>query len=104
MRIRSRFLSFFLTLCIVIPLLVVPSHAASYSADWRQWSQDNSDDPKLREWGCWVVAQAKLLRQAGVVTAGTSEFNPDTYFAWEKATGHVADGINQAKGGVAPEA
>lgn len=104
MRIRSRFLSFFLTLCIVIPLLVVPSHAASYSADWRQWSQDNSDDPKLREWGCWVVAQAKLLRQAGVVTAGASEFNPDTYFAWEKATGHVADGINQAKGGVAPEA
>jgi len=82
----------------------MPSYAANYSADWKQWSQQNSDDYNMQKVGCWVVAQAKLLRQAGVVTDGTSKFNPDTYLSWQKTNGYINSGYYQTKGGYAPEA
>ena len=73
--------------------------AASWSSDYRYWSQAASDNSMMRSYGCWVVAQAKLLQEIGATPSG---FNPDSYLSWEKSNGYINSNFNQVNGVNAP--
>ena len=53
--------------------------AASWPSDYRNWSQAASDNSMMRSYGCWVVAQAKLLQEIGATPSGSSL---SRYFLW----------------------
>ena len=68
-----------------------------YNSHWQYWSQGasgylNGNDPSILhnmpQFGCRVVAQAKLLVEAGLASSSTSVFNPDIYYAWTVANGY----------------
>ena len=73
-------------LCLVMMLALVPgkTQAAVGTGDWSNgwgwWDQKQSTVFGMRRWGCLVVAQAKLLCYAGIVS--DSSFNPDIYYNW----------------------
>lgn len=71
-----------------------PSAGANkYDSNWIYWSQGASKyGGKMQSSGCRVVAQAKLLKETGIVTAPTSQFNPDTYIEWAYKNGFFGDG------------
>ena len=73
--------------------------AASWPSDYRNWSQAASDNSMMRSYGCWVVAQAKLLQEIGATPSG---FNPDSYLNWEKSNGYINSNFNQVNGVNAP--
>ena len=77
----------------------VTAGAASWASDYRYWSQAASDNSMMRSYGCWVVAQAKLLREIGATPSG---FNPDSYLSWEKTNGFINSNFNQVNGVNAP--
>ena len=57
---------------------------ATYDADYRYWDQwDTSYD--FQQWGCLIVAEAKLLYAAGIDTS--SSFNPDKWYEWKNLYG-----------------
>ncbi len=95
---------FALLLSAVLLFVSVPfsvSNAASvYSSDYRYWSQGASDIEKMRKYGCWIVAQAKLLYETNVNREAS--FNPDVYYYWQKDNGFVDSGFYQTNGGYAP--
>ena len=64
---------------------------AAYSGDYRYWSQGRSDYADMRAYGCWVVAQAKLLYETGVDRSAS--FNPDVYMNWQKNNGYLKSGV-----------
>ncbi|WP_091819497.1 RICIN domain-containing protein [Butyrivibrio sp. ob235] len=80
------------TLLIFTPMLAIlfgfTSKAASYSSDWRDWRQKQSDYATMRSGGCRIVSYAKLLKATGLVT--DPNFNPDELFRWCAANGKVA--------------
>ena len=76
--------------------------AASYASDYRYWSQGGSDDAGMRSYGCWVVAQSKLIYETNIDRS--SSFNPDTYYAWQKTYGYIDSGYYQTDGANAPVA
>lgn len=68
-----------------------------YSSHWEYWSQgasiylNSGDTSKLRnmpQYGCHVVAQSKLLVEAGLASSDVTVFHPDIYFAWTVANGY----------------
>lgn len=73
--------------------------AASWSSDYRKWSQGGSGYSAMRSSGCWVVAQAKLIKEIGAAPSG---FNPDVYYNWEKNNGFISGSIAQLNGSSAP--
>ena len=88
-----------------------PSAGANkYDSNWIYWSQGASKyGGKMQSSGCRVVAQAKLLRETGIVTDPT--FNPDKYVEWgynNKEFGYKENGkhfttqITERNGGTAP--
>ncbi len=92
----------------VLPLLLIfaiiislPSSisvfASGYSSDYRKWSQGASADSGMRRAGCWIVAQAKLIYEAGIDRS--AEFNPDSYLLWERANGFVGSNNYMQYGG-----
>lgn len=98
-------------LSVVLALLIIFSMfsfislkvaASSYSSDYRNWSQGASDNSTMRGYGCWVVAQAKLIYETGVNR--NNNFNPDTYLLWQQNNGYINSNFNQTNGGYAPEA
>ena len=60
-----------------------------YSSYWQYWSQGASVYPdgtssglrNMHPYGCRIVAQSKLLVEAGLASSDVSVFNPDIYFA-----------------------
>lgn len=90
----------FVMLFTIMPIGNLSINAASYSDDWTTWSQGASDDAYMRAYGCWVVAQARLIRMLGIDTSST--FNPDVYLEWERNAGHINSGFYQVNGDVAP--
>lgn len=52
---------------------------SSYNSDYRRWSQGKSAYSNMRNYGCLVVAMAKMVRETGIKTSG---FNPDTLYNW----------------------
>ena len=92
-------------LALVLLVMLVPTlrvEAASYASDYRYWSQGGSDDSDMRAYGCWVVAQAKMLYEANVNRS--SSFNPDVYLQWERNNGYINSQFYQVNGATAPVA
>lgn len=58
-----------------------------YSSDWVYWCQGASRYRGMRGYGCRMVAQSKLLVEAGIVQGGS--FDPDVYFEWCKSNGYI---------------
>ena len=86
------------------------SGADKYDSNWIYWSQGASKyGGKMQSSGCRVVAQAKLLKETGIVT--DPSFNPDRYVEWgynNKEFGYKENGthftttITERNGGTAP--
>lgn len=93
-----------LVLCVVF--LSIPINlqvtAASYTSDYRYWSQGASSNSLMQSYGCWVVAQAKLIYESGINTSNS--FNPDVLMNWELNNGYLNSGFYQTNGGYAPVA
>lgn len=73
------------------------STSNEYDSHWQYWSQgaskylNGTDSTKLRnmpQYGCRVVAQSKLLVEAGLASPNVSIFNPDLYFEWTVSNGY----------------
>lgn len=74
------------------------STSNKYSSYWQYWSQGASKYSNVREVGCRVVAQAKLLVESGIVSSNTSSFNPDIYFEWGLNNGVFDSGASETGG------
>lgn len=88
--------------------------ADKYDANWIYWSQGASKyGGKMQSSGCRVVAQAKLLKETGIVT--DPSFNPDRYVEWgynnyefgykgnsDKSIDHFTEKITERNAGTAP--
>ena len=89
---------------MILGMLVFPGRmvasAHSYSGNYQKWSQGGSDDAGMREYGCWVVAQAKLLYETNVDRSAS--FHPDSYFNWQRSNGYIDSGYYQTDGASAP--
>ena len=101
----KKWLSLFLALVFALSAAncgfgVVSKAAAVYSSDYRYWSQGASGLEKMRLYGCWIVAQSKLIYETNVNRE--ESFNPDVYYYWQKETGFVDSGFYQTNGGYAP--
>ncbi len=55
------------------------SDTSNYYSKWEYWSQGASKDSGMRAYGCLITAQAKLLKEAGILEKG---WNPDDYLDW----------------------
>lgn len=71
--------------CICVTVSAV---GHQYTSDYRQWSQGASGYPKVKKYGCFIVAMAKMIVESGVDTS--SSFNPDVFAEWEAENGHIA--------------
>ena len=61
--------------------------ASQYGTDYRQWSQGASEYPRVKAYGCFIVAMAKMIVESGVDVS--SSFNPDVFAKWEEDNGHI---------------
>lgn len=87
-------------LIIVTLSISTTTLAANYSSNYQEWSQGASDYDEMST-GCWIVAQAKLIYESGIDRS--KNFNPDTYYLWEKANGFISsNGRKQVNGWQAP--
>lgn len=62
--------------------------AATYASDYRYWSQGGSDYYGMRQVGCLITAQAKLLYETNVIR--DAGFNPDAWYNWLLSRGFIA--------------
>ena len=67
LKVSLRVTVFFMILAIAGILQSIPgadwgtkAQAASYSGDYRYWSQGASDDYNMRQYGCWAVSYTHL--------------------------------------------
>lgn len=84
--LRSRIAVILIMLCVTLSSKNV--FAASYSGDYRYWSQGGSDYTGMREVGCLITAQAKMLYEANVNRSAS--FNPDVWYNWLLSNGGIA--------------
>ena len=88
----KRLVSFLLAFVLMVGLLPMQVFASSwhttpweertdnvYSSNWKNWSQGASQYYCMAKYGCHIVSQSKMLREAGIV-GGT--FNPDVFHRW----------------------
>lgn len=80
------------SLCLTITLLIgcmstTVLAANQYSSDYHQWSQGASGYSRVRSYGCFIVAMAKMIVESGVDTS--SSFNPDVFAEWEEDNGYI---------------
>ncbi len=66
--------------------------AANYAGDYRYWSQGGSDYLGMRQVGCLITAQAKMIYEANIDRGGY--FNPDWWYNWLLANGGIASSSN----------
>ncbi len=59
---------------------------SNFSKYWEYWSQGGSMYSGMRDYGCRVVAQSKLLVECGAASSNVDIFNPDVYFEWANTT------------------
>ena len=88
----KKLLSIMLALVMLFSItstIPITAEAASYSSNYKRWSQNKSDYDWMRNWGCSVVAEAKMIYETGIKT---SSFNPDVYYKWCKDKGYVNNG------------
>ena len=95
--IKDRRCSVTIFAALVMSLIISMAVYAGYSNDYRYWSQSdtgytNTSYYAMKDFGCFVVAQAKLIYASGVDTS--SSFNPDRYYEWEVNNGRIANYSN----------
>ena len=83
-RVLSLVLTLLLLCGVVSAGMIQAGAAASWPTDWWKWSQGRSEDASLKAVGCLIVAQAKMLRNSGVVS--DASWTPDTYCTWLKSS------------------
>lgn len=76
--------------CVVLSSESV--QASSFGGDYRYWSQGGSDYSGMREVGCLITAQAKMLYEANVNR--DASFHPDAWYNWLLANGGIAGSTN----------
>lgn len=69
----------FVMMFTVVSTVSTAYAGSSYNSDYRRWSQGKSAYSDMRNYGCLVVAMAKMVRESGIKTSG---FNPDTLYNW----------------------
>ena len=78
-------------LCIHANAASLPKNTSNtedkYDGNWIYWSQGASKYWGMRDYGCRMVAQSKLLMEMGI--AEGAEFDPDAYFDWCAGNGYV---------------
>ncbi|MCR5106053.1 MAG: leucine-rich repeat domain-containing protein [Eubacterium sp.] len=90
MKKNRQFLSVMVTVFVVLSMFystnvyAAKDRAASYNSDYRHWNQSDSAYSEMRLYGCFTVAQAKMLYEAGV---NRSQMNPDFWYTWLRANG-----------------
>ncbi|MGN0521820.1 MAG: hypothetical protein ACI4IQ_04195, partial [Eubacterium sp.] len=85
----KRILSLLLSVVMLLSItagLDFSAEASSYSSNYKRWSQNKSDYSWMQNYGCAVVAEAKMIYEAGIKT---SSFNPDVYYKWCLDKGYV---------------
>lgn len=90
MKYVKRLIAVLLLVVMLVPTVVTESAALSgyYDSDWRYWSQGGSGiGGKMKSSGCYVVSQAKLLVESGVVD-DLDSFDPDVYVQWAHENGY----------------
>lgn len=90
--LKRIFLILLTAVILITGLPPVTAEASWYSGDYRYWSQGGSDYGVMRSYGCWIVAQAKLLYETNVERS--SSFNPDSYFLWQLNNGQIYSSSN----------
>lgn len=94
-RMQKLWFSKYFTILIMLVSLIFTSQsvlAASYAGDYRYWSQGGSDYIGMREVGCLITAQAKMLYEANVNR--TASFNPDNWYNWLLSNGGIESSTN----------
>lgn len=85
-KLKQRIVSVFLAFTMVLTLLPSMQSEASknktacYSGNYRTWNQGQSAYSEMREVGCLITAQAKMIYEANI-NRGAS-FNPDVWYEW----------------------
>ena len=87
----SMILVFAMILAMVPPMQTSASKnkSACYGSDYRKWNQGQSAYSEVREVGCFIVAQAKMLYEANVNRE--AGFNPDFWYEWLWAKGYLSN-------------
>lgn len=89
---------FSIVLAIVMLFTVVPftegievkaskNFTAKYGSDYRRWNQGASAYSEMREVGCLITAQAKMLYEANI----NRGINPDSWYEWLWNNGYLAN-------------
>lgn len=95
MKKQKKFISVVLSVILIFSVIAVSPvsvNAATYAGDYRYWSQGSSDYIPMREVGCLITAQAKMLYEADVNRS--SSFNPDWWYNWLLSNGYIASSNN----------
>lgn len=72
--------------CLKTPALALEKR---YNNNWLYWSQGASGiGGNMNSYGCRIVADAKLLKESGMVPA---TFDPDIYAQWANQNGYYGD-------------
>ena len=85
---KKRLLALLLAVLVVSSFLTIGA-AADYSSNWWEWSQGASNYSLMKS-GCRLVAQSKLLAEAGIVD--DASFDPDDYFAYMRDNNFIVSG------------
>ena len=100
----KRRIVFLMTLVIIFADMVLPysfmppvfhpmevSAGGTYNSDWRNWTQSASGNSNVKQYGCRVVAFAKIIKESG--WAGFSD--PDEYFNIGVQNGWFQTGVTE---------
>ena len=86
---KKRLLALLLAVLVVSSFLTIGAAAADYSSNWWEWSQGATDYSVMKS-GCRLVAQSKLLAEAGIVD--DASFDPDDYFIYMRDNNFIVPG------------
>ena len=79
--------------CVMIFSLAMTSIDvfAAYSSDWKSWTQSGSSNSNVKQYGCRVVAFAKIIYESGWADFS----NPDEYFNIGVQNGWFQSGVTE---------
>ena len=82
-----------LVFCVMIFSLGLTSIdvSAAYSSDWKSWTQSGSSNSNVKQYGCRVVAFAKIIYESGWADFS----NPDEYFNIGVQNGWFQSGVTE---------
>lgn len=71
----------------VVKVKASKNFTAKYGSDYRRWNQGASAYSEMREVGCLITAQAKMLYEANI----NRGINPDSWYEWLWNNGYLAN-------------